>query len=106
MVGPGGFFAAHRKKIIELAARSRFPAMYGNTGYVDAGGLMAYAAYRLEQYRRAAEYVDKVLKGTKPSDLPVERPKKFEFVVNLKTAKQIGLAIPQWTLMKADRVIK
>jgi putative ABC transport system substrate-binding protein len=106
MVGPGGFFAAHRKKIIELAAKGRFPAMYGNTGYVDAGGLMAYAAYRLEQYRRAAEYVDKVLKGTKPSDLPVERPKKFEFVVNLKTAKQIGLAIPQWTLMKADRVIK
>jgi putative ABC transport system substrate-binding protein len=67
---------------------------------------MAYAAYRLEQYRRAAEYVDKVLKGTKPSDLPVERPKKIEFVVNLKTAKQIGLTIPQWTLMKADRVIK
>jgi putative ABC transport system substrate-binding protein len=106
MVGPGGLFAAHRKQIIEVAAKGRFPAMYGNTGYVVAGGLMAYAAYRLEQYRRAAEYVDKILKGTKPSDLPVERPKKFEFVVNLKTAKQIGLTIPPNVLVRADRVIK
>jgi putative ABC transport system substrate-binding protein len=106
MVGPGGFFAAHRKKIIELAVNSRLPAMYGNTRNVQEGGLMAYAADRREQYRRAAEYVDKILKGTKPSDLPVERPKKFDFVVNLKTAKQIGVTIPQWTLMKADRVIK
>jgi putative ABC transport system substrate-binding protein len=73
---------------------------------VDAGCLMSYTADETESYKRAAIYVDKILKGRKPADLPVEQPMKFEFVVNLKTAKQIGLIIPQWTLMKADRVIR
>jgi putative ABC transport system substrate-binding protein len=98
--------AAHRKQFVELAAKSRLPAIYGASNYVDAGGLMSYGADPNVNYRRAAVYVDKILKGTKPEDLPVEAPMKFEFVINLKTAKQIGLTIPQWTLMKADKVIK
>ena len=80
--------------------------MYANTRYVDAGGLMAYALNRPEQYRRAADYVDKILKGTKPADLPVELPTKFEFIINLKAAKQIGLIIPPNVLVRATRVIK
>ena len=95
MLGSGGFFAFHQTRILELMAKTRLPTMYGNIRYVEAGGLMAYAFDRNEQYRSAAEIVDKILKGTKPADIPVERPKKFEFVINLKTAKQIGLAIPQ-----------
>jgi putative ABC transport system substrate-binding protein len=74
--------------------------------YVDAGGLMSYGADSSDSYRRVAYYVDRILKGAKPADLPVEQPMKFEFVINLKAAKAIGLTIPQWTLMKADRVIK
>jgi putative ABC transport system substrate-binding protein len=74
--------------------------------FVERGGLMTYAVSMNDLFRRAATYVDKILKGTKPTDIPVEQPMKFEFVINLKTAKQIGLEIPQWTLMKADRVIK
>ena len=80
--------------------------MYPNTEFVDAGGLMSYSADLADSYKRVAYYVDRVLKGAKPAELPVEQPMKFEFVINLKTAKQIGLTIPQWTLMKADRVIK
>ena len=106
MVLSGGFFAFHQKRIIDLAAKSRLPAMYTNNQYVEAGGLMSYAADRLEQFRRAAEYVDKILKGAKPADLPVERPKKFELIINLKAAKQIGLTIPPSVLVRADKVIK
>jgi len=106
MVSGGTFFAFHQKRIIDLAAKSRLPAMYGNVRYVEAGALMTYADDRPYQFRRAAEYVDKILKGAKPADLPVERPKKFELVINLKTAKQIGLTIPPNVLARADKVIK
>ena len=106
LVSGGGFFAFHQKRILELGAKSRLPAMYNNTRYVEAGGLMTYSYDRPYQFRRAAEYVDQILKGTKPGDLPVERPKKFELVINLKTAKQIGLTIPPNVLARADKVIK
>lgn len=93
-------------KIIELVTKSRLPTIYDSPAQVRAGGLMSYSANTSDMARRAATYVDKILKGAKPADLPVEQPIKFEFVTNLKAAKQIGLTIPQWTLMKADRVIK
>jgi putative ABC transport system substrate-binding protein len=96
----------NQKRIVEFALTNRLPAMYTNRQYVDAGGLMFYGADQAESYRRVAYYVDRILKGTKPADLPVEQPMKFEFIINLKTAKQIGLTIPQWTLMKADKVIQ
>jgi putative ABC transport system substrate-binding protein len=89
-----------------LAFERKLPAIYARDNFVDAGGLMSYNANDTDIYRRVVTYVDKILRGTKPADLPIERPTKFEFVVNLKVAKQIGLTIPQWTLMKADRVIK
>jgi len=106
LVMAGGVFGFNRKRIIELAEKHRLPATYDNSQSVEAGGLMSYTADRLEQFRRAAEYVDKILKGAKPADLPVERPTKFEFIINLKTAKQIGLTIPPSVLARADRVIK
>ena len=106
VVDSGGFFAFNQKRILELAAKSRLPTMYGNIRYVEAGGLMTYTHDRNAQYRRAAEYVDKILKGAKPGDLPVERPTKFELVINLKTAKQIGLTIPPNVLARADKVFK
>jgi putative tryptophan/tyrosine transport system substrate-binding protein len=93
-------------RIAELAITNRLPTMFERTGAVENGGLAAYTADELESYRRAAVYVDKILKGTKPADLPVEQPIKFEFVINLKTAKQIGLKIPSNLLVRADRVIK
>lgn len=96
----------YQNQIAELAIKNRKPSMCERSDYVDAGCLVSYAANQADQYRRAAYYVDRVLKGTKPADLPVEQPMKFEFVINLKTAKQIGVTIPQWTLMKADRVIR
>jgi putative ABC transport system substrate-binding protein len=94
------------KRITDLALKNRLPSMYEGSTWVDAGGLMSYSANDLELFRRAATYVDKILKGAKPVDLPVEQPTKFELVINLKTAKQIGVTIPQWMLVKADRVIK
>jgi putative ABC transport system substrate-binding protein len=96
----------NRKKIVELAARSRRPAIYPSRQYVEAGGLMSYGPNQADLYRRAAIYVDKILKGANPADLPVEQPIKFEFVINLKAAEEIGLRIPSEVLMWADRVIK
>ena len=98
--------ASQRKQITELAVKRRLPAVYGQAEYVDIGGLIYYGPSITELFRRAATYVDKILKGAKPSGLPVEQPTKFEFVVNLKTAKQIGLTIPPNVLARADRVIK
>ena len=96
----------HTKKIVDLAIKNRLPSMHEVSDRVEAGGLMSYGANDGEIYRRAAVYVDKILKGTKPADLPVEQPTKFELVFNLKTAKQIGLTIPPNVLARADRVIK
>jgi len=106
MVDTGGFFIANQKRILELATKSRLPAMYANTRFVEAGGLMSYSLDRKEQFRRAAEYVDKILKGARPADLAIERPRKFELVINLKAAKQIALTIPPNVLARADRVIR
>ena len=97
---------AHRKQIVDLAVKHKLPATYSRPEYIDAGGLIYYGTNYNDLFRRAATYVDKILKGAKPADLPIERPTKFEFVVNLKTAKQIGLTIPQRVLARADRVIK
>jgi putative ABC transport system substrate-binding protein len=96
----------HQKPVADFAIKNRLPSMYERGDYVDAGGFMSYSANEAENYRRAAYYVDRILKGAKPADLPVEQPMKFDFVINLNTAKQIGVTIPQWTLMKADRVIR
>ena len=97
---------ANRKRIVGFALKSRLPSVYDNREAVDAGGLMYYGADVADSYRLVAWYVDKILKGAKPADLPVQQPMRFEFVINLQTAKQIGVTIPQWTLMKADKVIK
>ena len=107
LVLPHGPIAlANRGQIASFAQRSRLPSIYGAREYVDAGGLMSYGPSLSDMYRRAAVYVDKILKGAKPADLPVEQPTKFELVINLKTAKQIGLTIPPNVLARADRVIK
>ena len=98
--------APHRERIASVAIKNRLPSMCESTEYVEAGCLMSYAANQAEMFRRAASYVDKILKGAKPADLPVEQPTKFELVINLKTAKQIGLTIPPNVLARADRVIK
>lgn len=99
-------FTAHRTQLAELALKNRLPTMYGFSDMVEAGGLMAYGPHYEDLYRRAATYVDKILKGRKPADLPVEQPIKFELVISLKTAKQIGLTIPPNLLYRADKVIK
>jgi putative ABC transport system substrate-binding protein len=99
-------FFAERKRIVELAAKHRLPAIYFQKEFVDEGGLMSYGADFDDLYRRAAVYVDKILKGAKPADLPVQQATKFEFVINLKAAKQIGLTIPGRVLERANRVIK
>jgi putative ABC transport system substrate-binding protein len=98
--------APHRTQVIQLAAQSRFPTIYPYLEYVEAGGLMSYGVQVNDLYRRAATYVDKILKGSKPADLPIEQPTKFELAFNLKAAKQIGLTIPPNVLARADRVIK
>jgi|SoiMethySBSTD1v2_1073268.scaffolds.fasta_scaffold257907_2 putative tryptophan/tyrosine transport system substrate-binding protein len=97
---------AHRKQIVDLAAKHRFPATYGRPEFVEAGGLLYYGTNYNDLSRRAATFVDKILKGAKPADLPIEQPTKFEFIINLKAAKQIGLAITNKVLAKADRVIR
>jgi ABC-type uncharacterized transport system substrate-binding protein len=97
---------SQRTQVADLAVKSRLPAIFPQSGYVEAGGLMYYGANTADLFRRAAHYVDKILKGAKPADLPVEQPTKFELVINLKTAKQIGLTIPPNVLARADRVIK
>jgi putative ABC transport system substrate-binding protein len=102
----GRLMTDNQKRIVGLALKSRLPSIYSNREAVDAGGLMSYGADLEDSYGRVAYFVDRILKGTKPAELPVEQPMKFEFVINLKTAKQIGLAMPQWTLTKADKVIK
>ena len=105
-VTPGPQMNANRKRIADFALKSRLPSMYVTREAVETGGLMSYGADEADSYRRVAYYVDRILKGAKPAELPVEQPKKFELVINLKTAKQIGLTIPPNVLARADRVIK
>jgi putative ABC transport system substrate-binding protein len=100
------FTTEHRTQVLELAAKNRLPAMYERNDFVEAGGLMSYGVNLVDLYRRAAIYVDKILRGTKPADLPVEQPMRFEFIINLKAAKQIGLTIPPNVLVRADKVIR
>jgi putative ABC transport system substrate-binding protein len=99
-------FFAERKRIVDLAGKYRLPAIYFQKEFVDEGGLMSYAADFDDLFRRSAHYVDKILKGAKPADLPVQQATKFEFVINLKAAKQIGLTIPPEVLARANKVIK
>jgi putative ABC transport system substrate-binding protein len=106
VLGGGGLMRANRKRIVGFALKSRLPSVYSFREYVDAGGLMYYGADLADSYRRVAYYVDRILKGAKPADLPVEQPTKFELVINLKTAKQIGLTIPAEVLARANRLIK
>ncbi len=102
----GALLNRYPKRIVDLAIKNRLPSMCEGSEYVEAGGLISYSANEADQFKRAAYYVDRILKGTKPADLPVEQPMKFEFIINLKTAKQIGLTIPHEVLARADKVIK
>jgi putative tryptophan/tyrosine transport system substrate-binding protein len=97
---------SQRTRTAEIAAKHKLPTMYPQSLWVEAGGLMSYGTHFPDLWRRAATYVDKILKGAKPAELPVEQPTKFEFIINLKAAKQIGLTIPPNVLARADRVIK
>ena len=106
VVVPGSFIVTHRAPIISAAARNNVPAVYFNSDFVRNGGLLSYGPDLVDIYRRAATYVDRILRGEKPGDLPVQFPTKFEMTVNLKTAKQIGLTIPPNVLARADKVIK
>jgi putative ABC transport system substrate-binding protein len=106
IVVPNSIFDAERTRLVDLAAKNRLPAVYPWRAYVDAGGLMAYGPNLPDMFRRAATYVDKILKGAKPADLPVEQPTKFELIINLKTAKALGLTIPPSVLGRADEIIQ
>jgi ABC-type uncharacterized transport system substrate-binding protein len=106
IVGPSAFLAVHRNRIIALAAEHRIPAVYYNRRYPASGGLLSYGADRIEQYRRAASYADRILRGEKPGDLPVQKMEKFEFVLNMKTATSLGLHVPRIILLRADEVIE
>jgi putative ABC transport system substrate-binding protein len=106
VVPPDSTRLSQRRHIVDLAAKGRLPAMYSYREFVDSGGLIAYAPHGTDQFRRAATYVDKILKGAKPADLPVEQPTRFELVINLKTAKALGVTIPQSVLVRADQVIQ
>ena len=106
LVSPDPFFAQQRKQIVELAAKHRLPSIFGTSEYTEAGGLMSYGANRAGEYRRVAIYVDKIFKGRKPADLPVEQPTRFELVINGKTARALGLKIPQSLLISAEKVIE
>jgi putative ABC transport system substrate-binding protein len=103
---PNPLINTQQRQVLDFAAKNRLPAMYPTSEFVEAGGLMSYAPNYEDLWRRTADFADKILKGTKPADMPVEQPRKFEFLVNLKTAKQIGLTIPQKMLERADKVIK
>ena len=105
-VGSDGVFQANRTLIAELAAKHRLPAIYRSMEFIEAGGLIAYGASYPDLYRQAANYVDRIFKGAKPGDLPIEQPMKFELIINLKAAKDMGLAIPQPLLLRADEVIQ
>jgi len=106
VVGPGSSLTAHRELIVTLAARHRLPAVYAGASFVSIGALASYGANSTDQYRRAPSYVDRILKGDKPAELPVQAPTKYEMVINLKTAKALGLAIPPALLARADEVIE
>jgi putative ABC transport system substrate-binding protein len=103
---PGVLTYEHQKTLVALAADSGIPTMWGHRQFVDSGGLMSYAVNWYDQMRRAASYVDQILKGAKPGDLPVQQPTKFEFIINVKTAKALGLAVPPTLLAIADKVIE
>jgi putative ABC transport system substrate-binding protein len=105
-VTPHPFFVDRRQQIVDFAARHKLPAIYFSSVFVNDGGLMSYGPNLQDMWRRAATYVDKILKGTNPADLPVEQPKKFELVINLKAAKQIDLTVPPNVLARADRVVR
>ncbi len=106
LVLPDGMFLLHRARLTDLAKKNRVPSMHGVREYVDAGGLMSYGPSTVTAWRRAAFFVDKIIKGAKPADLPVEQPTKFELVINLKTAKTLGLDMPASLLARADEVIE
>src|SRR5439155_7539669 len=106
LIMTGGFFQAHRSRIVELAVQHRLPAMYPDTQFVREGGLMAYSANQIAQWRRAAWYVDRILRGTKPDDLPIEQPMTFDFVVNLKTAQALGVTFPNEIMLQVTEVVQ
>jgi putative tryptophan/tyrosine transport system substrate-binding protein len=106
IVLPGPLIQAHRELIITLAAKYRLPAMYGNSLYVSSGGLMSYSSDWVGQYRQAASYVDRILKGARPGDLPIQQPNKYELKINLKTAKALGLTVSNQMQLLADEVIE